>query len=827
MSDRTPIFRILLVVFGLLMPAYPAQGQDSAGEVRIDLDWFGAGGVCRAGEFVGVRLSLTDGFDRPRDVLLRVSLTDADGDHPVPQRVVTTNPGVKQPVWIYFRLPFRFQQSDVLTFNVFAAVESSSPGAGAPDGAGFVPGRLLGSARVRAPRQPLSAGEGMFGVFGGGGLGLLKYSVTLTDATFLASGHERTEIVRGLDPSNLPDRWFGLAQFDVLVWGTGNPAQLGVDQAQALREWIRRGGHLVVVVPRVGQVWTDRAVNPLYDVVPRVRVERREQVDLAPYRVLLTTERLLPLPARETVQVFEPLGEGEPGQAIRILNTPDGAALAVRRLEGAGAVTLVGLDVTGRWFSDRGLPDPELFWHRVLGRRGDLLTEAQPGASQPLGRQARTFVLANRATLTLDRDIADQIAKTGRAAAGLLIGLVVFLAYWLAAGPVGYFVLKRRGWTRHAWMGFLATAGLFTAIAWGGATAIRPHRVDASHLTILDHVYGQPYQRARSWVSILVPTYGQATVSTGEREEGTLSGTDRMHDAVMPWDAPGSGEGAFPDSRSYVIDAKSPDAVTVPTRATVKQFQLDWAGGPRWAMPFPVAAGEASDSAGLRLLPRRPEGPVFEGSLVHKLPVPLSNVVVMVILGQRDHARALAGSNLGPLLADVVIYRPTAPWPADTPLDLGSIRYGASELQDRQRAATYLRGLIESDAGQSDVGDGFASPDPARSHGRLLALTFFTQLQTPSIAGDNDRLFIGRRRATHGYDLGRWFTQPCIIIVGQTPDDAPSPLPLFIRLGGGESREVPSRGRTLVRWVYPLPGRPPGYPGSEDEAGGVEAPNGE
>src|SRR5690606_30916308 len=116
--------------------------------------------------------------------------------------------------------------------------------------------------------------------------------------------------------------------------------------------------------------------------------------------------------------------------------------------------------------------------------------------------------------------------------------------------------------------------GVFTAIAWGGAAAIRPSEFEGRHLTFLDHVYGQPVQRARGWISLLIPEYGETGVSIADPETLGRSAVGRpWHNTVAPWEpgTPGFGGGGagFPDARGYRIDARSPDTVFVPARATV------------------------------------------------------------------------------------------------------------------------------------------------------------------------------------------------------------------------------------------------------------------
>ena len=78
--------------------------------------------------------------------------------------------------------------------------------------------------------------------------------------------------------------------------------------------------------------------------------------------------------------------------------------------------------------------------------------------------------------------------------------------------------------------------------------------------------------------------------------------------------------------------------------------------------------------------------------------------------------------------------------------------------------------------------------------------------------GDRGDSLAGVRRYTHGLDLGRWLTQPCIIVLGvvETPSgsNATDPLPIYMQRGGNWD-ELDWSGKTVVRWVYPLDSNPP------------------
>jgi hypothetical protein len=349
-------------------------------------------------------------------------------------------------------------------------------------------------------------------------------------------------------------------------------------------------------------------------------------------------------------------------------------------------------------------------------------------------------------------------------------------------------------------------AGAFTAIAWGGARAIRPGKIETSHLTLLDHVYGQDFDRARSWVSLLIPEYGEAAISIGDPARAS----SRFVNTIAPWDGDDSAGDGFPDSRSYRIESRRPDLLVIPTRSTVKQFQLDWAGGPPWKMPMLVESATNPDA---RIGLREENGKVvgFTGVLTHDLPGTLTEVHIFANFGQKDLARAFGQAGAISMVADAYLFSTAVDWKPGEPLDLGAIDFTKDKLNVFKDILDRA-GRVDSEMGDADRG---------RVGRRLTALSLYSLLQTPSGRPGNNfgnqQSVVAQRRLTHGWDLGEWMTQPCLIIIGQLGAEEPaeSPVPLHVSLGGAY-RPVPQKGRTVVRWIYPLPARPPGYPAAED-----------
>lgn len=828
---RGMFWAVLCATLALALPAAPAHAQDAPpdaaalaqeiqSEVRVELERFGVGKAPRPGDWAGIRLRLLDSAAQGRDVLVRLTIPDADGDRAVVQREITLNPGVWQSLWLYAALPASFGPNDVLPVQVFQALEAPEvPG-------GFRPGRLLGSfsLSLRGQQQVIDPTIGLIGVVGPRSMGLRQYAVRGPGGEPWAPiGHELTEIITGLTPAELPDRWFGLMPFDAIVWGAGDPSELRGERAEAIREYVRRGGKLIVVLPPVGQAWTNRAANELVDLLPAVEIRRREGVDLRPWAPMFmkaaVTAAPRPLPSDAVVHELTPVADALPGEAIRIFNSPDGACVVARRLVGAGSVTLIGIDLTHRALADTDALDADVFWHRILGRRGELRSSDQMAM---LAQPPDSWQFGSRRSIAIDSMIQKEVSKSGRSFAGVMLGLVLFVVYWLVAGPLGYAALKQWNLTRHAWLAFVLAAAFFTAVAWTGATLLRPMSVRALHVTLLDHVYGQPVQRARAWMSVLIPSYGDSTIAVGE--PGPEGPSLDNQNAVTSWEPHRLAMGdrlTFPDARPYVVDARRPNAITVPTRATVKQVQADWSSGPVWGMPRPVALTEG-ESATINPVPGSPGAARVSGVLQHDLPAPLTDLVIIVVDGQRDFRNVprgvvRLGAELPALLARASIYRINDfEWLPGEPLDL-ALATSPGRASEDASAARYLRQLVEDVRRTDDVFSGggpVASPEDITD--AFIALSLFPQLEPPDLRSRAAQLPLIQRRAVHGYDLGQWFTQPCLIIIGQmgsrgTP--APSPVPISV-----DGRPVKTEGRTVVRWIYPLPDRPPRFPSAGEPA---------
>jgi hypothetical protein len=233
---------VLLAALASLAPAAVAQVPAKA-DVAVQLRQFGVGNVFRPGEVTAIRVSLESALDEATLCWVQWEVPNAEGDHAEYGRSITLSPGTPASVWLYAPLPPNATTSTVWKVRVFEQREGKRR-------------RELGGARI-SPANANAFGHelerGLIAVVGRAKLGLDGYVNPLPQRRPNPPGaHEETHVVSGISAQELPDRWQGFKAFEAVVWSDAIPEQLREDSADALREYVRRGGHLVITLPEAG-----------------------------------------------------------------------------------------------------------------------------------------------------------------------------------------------------------------------------------------------------------------------------------------------------------------------------------------------------------------------------------------------------------------------------------------------------------------------------------------------------------------------------------------------------------------------------------------------
>jgi hypothetical protein len=240
----------------------------------------------------------------------------------------------------------------------------------------------------------------------------------------------------------VPGRWLGYDAAEAIVLD-GNDrdllTKLNASGGQALRDWVRRGGHLVV---SVGSDWVrlrdSFLLAPDDPMLPALPTGQERISDLGALESFAGATRPITPPGAAPVLVTK-FDEVEARGGKVLIGASGAVPLVIRGPYGFGRVTVVALDVDQNPFAS--WEDRPLFWLRALDLRQQAGDEsaANPGAAaNPGGRLYRNGV----------NDLSSQLRKALEQFRGVTLipfGWVAFFIflYILLIGPGDYLLLKK------------------------------------------------------------------------------------------------------------------------------------------------------------------------------------------------------------------------------------------------------------------------------------------------------------------------------------------------------------------------------------------------
>ncbi len=855
------LISVLASFVALMLPAsvVVAQGGGDSAVLGVDVKIlsFGVGGATRSGSWAGLRVGLRSNETEPRPVSVVWEMTDPDGDIAEVSARTVLNPGGSDSVWLYGRLSFRATANSQWTINVYGVNDK-----------GERLNKVIGALRFRA-QTILDPDISLIGVLGLRHGGLNGYAMNIQNGSYSVSANERTQIITGLSTNQLPTRWMGLDQFESLVWMGPDPASLSLEQAQSIEEWVRRGGHLVIVLPDLAQRWENTLLGAILPDVKITSVEDQEIRDgssaggvlrylMRPVRPEGAVDRevyRVPPQARQprypvvTLHIFEPNSDSGWGGSESIALMPislsfarqignmrgeagngsdagggDGNAVgsfAVERRVGFGQVTMVGVPVTNPLLNRPGveLPEAEVFWNRILGRRSDTPTPSELNKIK-LSKSPSKRLNNARDSRAIGNAIAGSIELKSEGGTGFLLALVVFVLYWIISGPLAFAMLKKHKWERQSWLAFALVGVVFTVIGWTGAKLLRAGGILPRHLTIIDHVYGEAWEHSRTYLTAALEGYGVQPVVTGVVEG---EGRGDFYDTVTPFYDQSTQSSPFPDPRRYVVTSDDQREVDYPARSTAKQMAIDSMHHPVAGWGMPTFAGEAEKP---RII--HPGGgigggrsssdsgwPSLSGVLTHSLPGALEECEIIFVsdqewstFGRRPDGQRMSVPRL------VAFSWKISKWEPGKPFDL------AADLVPTSQSLFWSpAGSAKSSSGLSDImkhyyrsnalgmntsGTGGYSLNNLRYD--IRALSVFRYLDQPDWVGPiKGSPHILLRRFGRELDMSDWLNRPCLIILGNVHEgEEGRALPAPIRIGGKLIDKTAADSHVFIRWVYPF-----------------------
>ncbi len=303
----------------------------------------------------------------------------------------------------------------------------------------------------------------------------------------------------------LPGRWYGFDAARAIVLDTGDRevlASLDGLRGQALVEWVRRGGHLVIAVGANWQAVRDSVLAPILPGMPngRVKLSSLEALDI----FTNSTKPITP-PGTPEVMVTK-LDDVKVTPLSVMSNVP----LVVRGPHGFGRVTLIAMDVNQKLFSDWA--DRGLFWTRAIDLRQQR-TEGNTGGPRFVGggvRFARSGVsdLSTQLRASLEQFPGVKLIPFG------WVAFFIFL-YILLIGPGDYFflkkVLKRMELT---WITFPTIVVAVSLVAYYAAYVLKGNELLVNQVDLVDVDQVDGLVRGSTWASLFSPQNRDYTIRT-------------------------------------------------------------------------------------------------------------------------------------------------------------------------------------------------------------------------------------------------------------------------------------------------------------------------
>jgi hypothetical protein len=348
--------------------------------------------------------------------------------------------------------------------------------------------------------------------------------------------------------SQMPPHWFGYDGVDVVVLATGNKDFLkGLESAdprylQALTDWVKRGGHLVISVGQNHDAFKAKAFTELGQLLPA----EFTRADKVPKLRLVWEEGNFP--------VLEPFPEKSPDCTVAIMELKNdqnvvpvmrragegglrsGQVLIAQGSAGMGRVTVVGFDLDQRPFTDwKGRRD---FW-RVLMTQAWARTAAlgirEEDPNQPrFGPGENTNQLGSHLYAYLENFEEVPVISFGWVAMFIVL-------YILIVGPLDYFFLKKVVKRLElTWITFPTVVLTISAIAYFTAYYVKGKDLRIRKVDVLDvdMTGSQPIVVGNTWFTLFSPRIQHYTIGIDPATEWVpeaAAGDARAANTVVSW----------------------------------------------------------------------------------------------------------------------------------------------------------------------------------------------------------------------------------------------------------------------------------------------------
>ena len=320
--------------------------------------------------------------------------------------------------------------------------------------------------------------------------------------------NEKSLLVVPMQAKDMPGRVESLEMLDDLVIDTSNPQvleQIDAGRAEAIKVWVRDGGHLVIVAASQRQALMDSSLKPILPAIPSGSVR---SFDLGAIESLVGSRNPIVGTGKSlTVTKFEEIAQ----RGGVVIDTASSTPLLIRGAYGFGRVTMIGLDVNDGPFAV--WKDRTLFWARALEVRRQVQEETKNTGNNPLTAAGGGFYQAGAGDIaSLLRSAIDQFTGVRVVGFGLVISLI--LLYLIAIGPGDFllvkYILKRPELT---WATFPLLVAAVTGVVYVMTYRFKGSDLRVNKIDVVDIDYISQTSRGWSGAAIFSPVNADYTAS--------------------------------------------------------------------------------------------------------------------------------------------------------------------------------------------------------------------------------------------------------------------------------------------------------------------------
>lgn len=440
---------------------------------------------------------------------------------------------------------------------------------------------------------------------------------------------DRLRVAYADEVALLPNRWFGYAPIDLMVLTTGkrefvNGLKNDDKKREALAEWVRRGGHLVVSCGRNQDSIEDlfnQARMPLPVKTSELNVQTVE--GLRNWMPVGTP----PLQGQAGGKIIMAKLERKPGAFLEPI-VPDRESdpsppLLVRWPYGMGQITLVAFDLDEAPFTTWA--GQKEFWRKLITKMGLRPPDSKPEDNKnnfAYGGDGKSD-LATMLQVNLENFKDVSVISFGWVALFILVYIII-------VGPLDYLFLKKVVKRLElTWITFPAVVLAVSAAAYFAAYHLKGNDLRVNKVDLIDIDLENRRSFGTTWFTVFSPRIQLYTVGVEPAAPlwtpETEGAAPKPAPVVVSWmGRPEDGYGGYNRARSqslfrrtYEYDADAAGLHGVPIQVwSTKTFTANWEGG--WQSSQPASS-----------LRRRENPRELEGSVTNPLSVALDDAALI------------------------------------------------------------------------------------------------------------------------------------------------------------------------------------------------------